>query len=481
MFNIAIEITEELGSTPIFLDVKESHNNVNIKESAKCPVKEGSLMVDIEAIHSVITKNLNYYEPNCLETSVPLWTSPYERPLIMHHNEQDGVTIGRVKEVNYITENTRSGTPALLFKCNVSDPAGIEGVRNGTLATVSIGATVYDARCSICGHNIAQLGECEHDKGRRYGDNDDLCYWIIKKIEPKEVSYVIVPSDKFAHNVNIYEPKSTKEVKESIGEVEEDMAMKDLFYDELSKQIALIEAQKVNEEESKVSAAEEPTEKDLEKAKVSEESNTDEKEQEEAKQEKEESTESTDNTKTEEVTKDSAEEDKATTEDEEEVTDEKKDKKNEKDEEREQLKQVIKELKGKISELEDQVKKLEKENSNERKLKESAETELLKLRKAHKLNLIEKINTLREGLELKAEDSETLINCREDVLEAKLTSLTEVSESFTKQVASMPKIQSTSLIDESKDNTIVTNLQENAKGDINLELSNKFNSFFKKK
>lgn len=478
MFNIAIEITEELGSTPIFLDVKESHNNVNIKESAKCPVKEGSLMVDIEAIHSVITKNLNYYEPNCLETSVPLWTSPYERPLIMHHNEQDGVTIGRVKEVNYITENTRSGTPALLFKCNVSDPAGIEGVRNGTLATVSIGATVYDARCSICGHNIAQLGECEHDKGRRYGDNDDLCYWIIKKIEPKEVSYVIVPSDKFAHNVNIYEPKSTKEVKESIGEVEEDMAMKDLFYDELSKQIALIEAQKVNEEESKVSAAEEPTEKDLEKAKVSEESNTDEKEQEEAKQEKEESA---DNTKTEEVTKDSAEEDKATTENEEEVTDEKKDKKIEKDEEREQLKQVIKELKGKISELEDQVKKLEKENSNERKLKESAETELLKLRKAHKLNLIEKINTLREGLELKAEDSETLINCREDVLEAKLTSLTEVSESFTKQVASMPKIQSTSLIDESKDNTIVTNLQENAKGDINLELSNKFNSFFKKK
>lgn len=478
MFNIAIEITEELGSTPIFLDVKESHNNVNIKESAKCPVKEGSLMVDIEAIHSVITKNLNYYEPNCLETSVPLWTSPYERPLIMHHNEQDGVTIGRVKEVNYITENTRSGTPALLFKCNVSDPAGIEGVRNGTLATVSIGATVYDARCSICGHNIAQLGECEHDKGRRYGDNDDLCYWIIKKIEPKEVSYVIVPSDKFAHNVNIYEPKSTKEVKESIGEVEEDMAMKDLFYDELSKQIALIEAQKVNEEESKVSAAEEPTEKDLEKAKVSEESNTDEKEQEEAKQEKEESA---DNTKTEEVTKDSAEEDKATTENEEEVTDEKKDKKIEKDEEREQLKQVIKELKGKISELEDQVKKLEKENSNERKLKESAETELLKLRKAHKLNLIEKINTLREGLELKAEDSETLINCREDVLEAKLTSLTEVSESFTKQVTSMPKIQSTSLIDESKDNTIVTNLQENAKGDINLELSNKFNSFFKKK
>lgn len=478
MFNIAIEITEELGSTPIFLDVKESHNNVNIKESAKCPVKEGSLMVDIEAIHSVITKNLNYYEPNCLETSVPLWTSPYERPLIMHHNEQDGVTIGRVKEVNYITENTRSGTPALLFKCNVSDPAGIEGVRNGTLATVSIGATVYDARCSICGHNIAQLGECEHDKGRRYGDNDDLCYWIIKKIEPKEVSYVIVPSDKFAHNVNIYEPKSTKEVKESIGEVEEDMAMKDLFYDELSKQIALIEAQKVNEEESKVSATEEPTEKDLEKAKVSEESNTDEKEQEEAKQEKEESA---DNTKTEEVTKDSAEEDKATTENEEEVTDEKKDKKIEKDEEREQLKQVIKELKGKISELEDQVKKLEKENSNERKLKESAETELLKLRKAHKLNLIEKINTLREGLELKAEDSETLINCREDVLEAKLTSLTEVSESFTKQVASMPKIQSTSLIDESKDNTIVTNLQENAKGDINLELSNKFNSFFKKK
>ena len=34
----------------------------------------------------------------------------------------------------------------------------------------------------------------------------NVCYWMIHKMEAKELSYVIVPSDIYAHNIKIYSP-----------------------------------------------------------------------------------------------------------------------------------------------------------------------------------------------------------------------------------------------------------------------------------
>ena len=199
---MAIEIREEVNAQIKFVpNYKASKTDIN--ESLEFnPISEDSIMVDIEGIHSVITRNLNYYEPHCLEMSAPKWTDPYERPLIMHHNEQDGVTIGRIKQCQYIESCKRTKGPGLLFTCNVGNKEGIEGIKNGTLVTTSIGVMVRDLRCSICGKNLAEEGECEHIKGQKY--DGKLCYWIIKDMEPKELSYVIVPSDKYAHNIKIY-------------------------------------------------------------------------------------------------------------------------------------------------------------------------------------------------------------------------------------------------------------------------------------
>lgn len=87
---MAIEIREEVNAQIKFVpNYKASKTDIN--ESLEFnPISEDSIMVDIEGIHSVITRNLNYYEPHCLEMSAPKWTDPYERPLIMHHNEQIG-------------------------------------------------------------------------------------------------------------------------------------------------------------------------------------------------------------------------------------------------------------------------------------------------------------------------------------------------------------------------------------------------------
>lgn len=245
---MAIEIREEVDAqikfVPNYIPSKDLNESLSVN-----PISEDSIMVDIEGIHSVITRNLNYYEPHCLEISVPRWTEPYERPLIMHHKEQDGVTIGRIKQCTYVDSCERTKGPGLVFTCNVGNKDGIEGIKNGTLVTTSIGVMVRDLRCSICGKNLAEEGECEHVKGQRY--DGKLCFWIIKDMEPKELSYVIVPSDKYAHNVKIYKPDAKMlGVSESYNNEDEvnELSIKDLYYDEISKSLAMKEAKALEED-----------------------------------------------------------------------------------------------------------------------------------------------------------------------------------------------------------------------------------------
>ena len=194
---MAIELKEYVGAVFIQTKSGDKDNKINLSEGyTQTYVDKDSLMVDIEAIHSIITRNDTLYTENCIKDSIPYWTAPYERPVIMHHNEKDGKIIGRVKAANFIKESERSGTAALELVANIGDEEGKKGIKNGTLATVSIGAIAHDIRCSICGTNLVEEGMCEHDKGEIY--DNKRCYWIVNKIEPKEVSYVIVPSDIYA-------------------------------------------------------------------------------------------------------------------------------------------------------------------------------------------------------------------------------------------------------------------------------------------
>lgn len=187
------------------------------------PISPDSIMVDYEAIHVGLTRNFTFYTEEGIRSSVPTWTKPYLRPLIMHHNEKDGKIIGRIHHADYTDKNTLSGTGALLLTANVPDKEGIEGIKDGRLKTTSIGAIVHEAKCSICGQNIAEEGPCEHERGIEYGDK--VCYWLITKMEAKELSYVIVPSDIYSQHVKVYQPEKGKmnQIKEAFIEGELNM------------------------------------------------------------------------------------------------------------------------------------------------------------------------------------------------------------------------------------------------------------------
>lgn len=226
---MSIEIREYIGSSMNITESTMTKRPVNLNENFNeiGPISKDSIIQFIEGIHAGPTRNFTWYTEQALEDSVPTWTKPYQRPLIMHHNEKDGKTIGRILSAEYITRNTRSGTPALSFVCNVPDKDGKEQILDGRLKTVSIGVIAHDVRCSICGEQI-ELDEygnsvCGHDRGCEY--EGETCYWMIYKMEAKELSYVIVPSDIYAHNTKTMKPedylkttKAKKDFKENFKE-----------------------------------------------------------------------------------------------------------------------------------------------------------------------------------------------------------------------------------------------------------------------
>lgn len=444
---MAIELKEYVGA--VFVETKsgDKDNKINLSEGyTQTYVDKDSLMVDIEAIHSIITRNDTLYTEKCIKDSIPYWTAPYERPVIMHHNEKDGKIIGRVKAANYIEKSERSGTAALELIANIGDEEGKKGIKNGTLATVSIGAIAHDIRCSICGTNLVEEGMCEHDKGEIY--DGKRCYWIVNKIEPKEVSYVIVPSDIYAHNTRVYDA-----VKKNKNEVNESMS--NIFAD-------LIEAHGLNSidvAESKVEETKEGTQVEEEVkdgAKVNESEKAEEQKaesEEESKKEEEKSEE-----KKEEEAKQPETEDKEEGKDEE-NKDEPKEKekkeaeKVEENKELEEAKEKIAELTAKVETLTAENIKLSKQVETEKALKESAEAELITFKTERKKTLIENVNSLRTQLSLPAENVEHLMESSEEALNLTIKSLTEFIQVQKKSLGGLSVIESPVAVSDEKDNT----------------------------
>ena len=224
---------------------ESDHNNDSIDPD--------SLMVTIEGIHAApfVTRNNTRYMPKALKNSRESWINPYRKPLIKHHNEENGEIIGRIVDSKYKMNGTLSGTPALEFVVNIPGKEAKEAVKNGLLATTSIGIIAHDVRCSICGKSIEDENGCEegHHRGAIYKTDhgEQLCTWDIYDMEGKELSYVVVPSDMYSQNIAVEtaskgasqphikeslnsnlkgeqqmpEPKKTTELEEAQAKVEE--------------------------------------------------------------------------------------------------------------------------------------------------------------------------------------------------------------------------------------------------------------------
>lgn len=376
--------------------------------------------------------------------------------MIMHHNEKDSDIIGRIKSVEYTETNTRSGTPALIFTVNIPDEAGKKGVKNGTLCTVSIGAIAHELRCSICNNNLAEDGLCEHERGEYY--DNELCYWIIEKMEPKELSYVIVPSDVYAQNVRVYN------VNNKNSEVKESMFYDNPFADVLEETKVVNNVTEATDTKEGKQIDEEVKENEKTSNPIKEEDKTKEEEtKEEDKTDKESETKEEDN-KSEETSKEESEtkEQEETKEEESKEEDSKKEeesKEETKSEEDEDFKKELEEAKLQIAELVKKTKELEAENkklsnsvNSEKKLRESAEKELIEFRVNKKKALIESINNMRTELNLPEEDVTSLLESTEETLNLTIKNLKEFT-AVNKTVLGISKISSPVAVSESKDNT----------------------------
>lgn len=449
---MSLEVKEEVSAIIFYkdvgtLDAKESVDIAPDFQAVSSAVSPNSINVDIEGIHSVVTRNYTYYTPDCLKKSIPYWTSPYEKPVIMHHNDKDGIQIGRIKCVEYL-EKSRAGMPGLLFTVNIGDEAGIKGVKNGTLSTVSLGAIIHKATCSICGQNIASEGECEHKRGRYY--DDKLCYWIMEDMEPKELSYVIVPSDKYANTVKIYKPKNINS-KESYSEGDDDKPMANMF-DNLDLSMAqpeeVVESQEAAKEEEV--QEEQKAEEAVAEAEVIEEPKKEEAEPEVQKEEE---------TKEEEVKEEAKEEDKS----------------------KEELLDLVKKQAKMIADLQDDIKYLKDKLDKERGMKESLELELLEVRKVNKMHLAEQVIELRKELGLKEEAMDELMMLSEESLNSSIKTFMEFKESTTFNVSKLPQIKSDALVSEEQDNTVKEITESvNNQSNSNIDYEQEIDDWFKK-
>jgi hypothetical protein len=361
----------------------------------------------------------------------------------MHHNDRDGVQIGRIKVAEYL-EETRAKAPGLLFTCNIGDEAGIKGVKNGTLSTVSIGAVIHKATCSICGQNIAAEGECEHQRGRKY--DGKLCYWLMEDMEPKELSYVIVPSDRYANTIRIYKPKDIS-AKESYNEGGNDESMG--IFDNIDLPLTEPEAKEAVEESVEEVEVQEAAEEQQQQPEAQEDVKVEEPVEivEEPKEEVKEEPKQQEEEKVEEV------------EEKEKGID---------DMSKEELADKCKELIKLVAGLQDDVKYLRNKLNEERGVKESLELEVLKMKQIQKMHLAEQVVSLRKELGLREEAIDDLMMMSEESLNSSIKTFMEFKESNTFNVNTLPKIESSALVDEKADNTI----KESAKEDLNKNNSN---------
>lgn len=467
---MAIYLREEANfkvSAPIN---SSTRTTLNVAEASKnfTAVDPNSLDVKVEGIHSnIITRNWTCYTDECLRKATPRWVSPYKRPVIMHHKENDGVIIGRVKAAEHITENTRSNTPATLFTLNIADKDGKEGVLNGTLETTSIGAIVYEAYCSICGQNIAEDGPCEHILGEVY--DDDICYWRIEDMEPKEISYVIVPSDVYASNVEICDKTKKAAVKESNNIEDEVNNMS--YLDEQIK--ALLEVKESQSATEKV-VDEEVKDGDDKKPNKNPEGKKEDKSVEdkpaEPVEEPEKPEEDPKAPEDDKEPEDPKKDDDPKDDDNKEPADSNKDNEDDKTSEVDDLKARIKELEAEVADLKGKLK-------SETTAKESLNAKYLELSEKQKAYLLGEINTVRKSMGLTEQASETAGPV--ELLETQLLTLREASAITAKNIVpKIPKLGSESLVDDASDNTVKeTEERLDVKESVSIE---DFNAMMKK-
>lgn len=206
--NYAVYKTKSASIKPFNVEIVDSKDNKlsisNITDMATDRGKIVALDIYLEATHS--GNNLNYatYYEDSMEKDCVTYISPYNKPMLKNHNSYSGEPLGRVIDSGCGPSIITDDRTAISLVVRVTDRESIPKFLDGRYKTLSMGASVGTAICSICGKTILKDGKfkfCGHWRGETY--QDQLCYWGVRDLTYNEISTVNDPADVYAQITKI--------------------------------------------------------------------------------------------------------------------------------------------------------------------------------------------------------------------------------------------------------------------------------------
>lgn len=232
--------------------------------------------VTFEATHS--GKNLNFfqYDSEELEKGAYTWKAPYAKPLIKNHDIQEE-PIGRVHDFSFGPSELVEGKDTINVTFRVSDAEAIDKFLDGRYRTMSIGASIGNVRCNVCGKDILKDGDmkfCGHMRGQKYGT--EMAYWTAKDFTYKEGSVVNAPADVWAQvkKISVVSDEENEKGGKPMSAATDETKVSDSVQDD----IALLDDILADQEEEQTEVADQDAEaaETAEETEVSDESAEDE-------------------------------------------------------------------------------------------------------------------------------------------------------------------------------------------------------------
>lgn len=160
--------------------------------------RDGMIYMSVRAISAIINLNYDGWPAEELKKAYKTFING---PIFIDHDAADiKRTRGRIIDAEYIETEDDQWIELLLEIDAESFPLLAKHLLNGDLDSVSMGANVGEAECSICG-NLAYSNAdlCQHAltmKGQVV--NGELAYEICRDITFDEISLVFEPADSTA-------------------------------------------------------------------------------------------------------------------------------------------------------------------------------------------------------------------------------------------------------------------------------------------
>jgi len=219
----------------VMTSIDKQKNEVDAEEI------KGLQVVSIDSHSAQLNANLRYYHPYNDKKTISSYTTPYNKPVLRHHNDESDA-IGRITSAKYVDmphplvdksiqhalthypagheraldainklkpflfDSTFEGLGYIQTVKNIVDEDAIQKIIDGRYTSISVGFAMDAAYCSICHANWRE-NPCDHWPGRVYEIKDsngkdtgkkEMMFLIAGNRTVRESSFVNTPADAYA-------------------------------------------------------------------------------------------------------------------------------------------------------------------------------------------------------------------------------------------------------------------------------------------